>query len=110
MRNWVGGGAIVIGIALVGLFVLSHHYGLSSAKLDEQIRKEIPPGSSKAQVVVFIQAKKPVAYDDMGSQIKARLSGLAENMVYCKDIIIMFEFSSEGKLSSYSTKEYLTFF
>jgi hypothetical protein len=57
----------------------------------------------------FVQARHPVAFDDVGSQVKARLSGLAENMIYRKDVVITFEFSREGKLLSYSTKEYLTF-
>ncbi len=36
-------------------------------------------------------------------------AALAENMVYRKNIVITFEFSSDGKLLFYSTKEYLTF-
>ena len=45
----------------------------------------------------------------MGAQLKARLQGLAENLVYRKDIVITFDFAADGKLLSYSTREYLTF-
>jgi hypothetical protein len=31
-------------------------------------------------------------------------------MIYRKDIVLIFEFDSDGKLTSYSKKEYLTFF
>jgi hypothetical protein len=65
--------------------------------------------SPYALVVTFIQTRHPVAYDDMGPQLIARLQGLAENMVYRKDIVITFDFSPDGKLLSYSRKEYLTF-
>jgi hypothetical protein len=90
--------------------ILRQHYVLSSVKLDEAIKTEVPVGSSKAQVINFVQMRQPVAYDDMGMQVKARLQGLAANMIYRKDIVITFDFSADGKLLSYSTKEYLTFF
>ena len=109
MQNWVRWTLILTGTVVVALVLLGQHYVLNSAKLDEAIKAEIPPGSAKARVVTFIQSRHPVACDDMGLQIKARLSGLAENMVYRKDIVITFEFSSDGKLKSYATKEYLTF-
>jgi hypothetical protein len=83
---------------------------ISSAKLDAAIKRELPPGSPKAQVINFMQARHPVAYDDLGSQVKARLSGRAENLIYRKDVILTFEFDSDGRLSSYDKKEYLTFF
>jgi len=109
MKSWLRWILIVTGTVLVALVLLRQHYVLSSVKLDEAIKAEVPVGSSKAQVVNFIQIRHPVAYDDMGIQIKARLQGLAENMIYRKDIVITFEFSSDGKLLSYSTKEFLTF-
>ena len=104
--RWV---LIVTGTVLVALVLLRQHYVLSSVKLNEAIKAEVPLGSSKARVVNFIQIRHPVAYDDIGMQVKARLQGLAENMMYRKDIVITFEFSPDGKLVSYSTKEYLTF-
>jgi hypothetical protein len=82
MQKWVRWTLIVAGTVVVALVLLGQHYVLSSAKLDEAIKAEIPPGSAKARVVTFIQARHPVAYDDIGSQIKTRLSGLAENMIY----------------------------
>ena len=110
MKSWLRWTSIVTVTVVVVLVLWGQHYALSSAKLDEAIKAEVPLGSSKARVVTFIQKRHPVAYDDMGIKLKARLQGLAENMVYCKDIIITFELSSDGKLLSYSTKEYLTFF
>lgn len=109
MKSWLRWILIVMGTVLVALILLCQHYVLSSSKLDEAIEAEVPVGSSKARVVIFIQTRHPVAYDDMGIQVKARLQGLAENMIYRKDIVITFEFSPDGKLLSYSTKESLTF-
>jgi len=109
MKSWLRWMLIVTGTVLVAVVLLRQHYVLSSVKLEESIKAEVPVGSSKARVVNFIQIRHPVAYDDMGIQVKARLQGLAENMIYRKDIVITFEFSADGKLLSYSTKEYLTF-
>jgi hypothetical protein len=109
MKSWLRWILIVTGTVLVALALLRQHYVLSSVKLDEAIKAEVPVGSPKARVVNFIQIRHPVAYDDMGIQVKARLQGLAENMIYRKDIVITFEFSPDGKLLSYSAKEYLTF-
>jgi hypothetical protein len=38
-----------------------------------------------------------------------RLSGLAENMIYRKDVILIFEFDSQDRLVSHSAKSYFTF-
>jgi hypothetical protein len=108
MKSWLRWILIVIGTVLA-LVLLRQHYVLSSSKLDEAIKAEVPVGSSKARVVTFIQTRHAVAYDDLGIQVKARLQGLAENMIYRKDIVITFEFSPDGKLLSYSTKESFTF-
>lgn len=108
MNRWLRWISIVFGTVVVALFLLGHHYVLNSAKLDKAIKTEVPVGTPKARVVTFIQSQDPIEYDDMGLQLKARLQGLAENMIYRKDIVITFEFSPEGKLLSYSTKEYFT--
>lgn len=90
-------------VLVITFLLVSHHYVLSSAKLDAAIKRELPPGSSKAQVLNFVHARGPVAYDDMAFQVEARLSSLAENMIYRKDVILTFEFDSEGRLSSCSS-------
>lgn len=89
--------------------VIRHKYVLSSRELTEAMQRTLPMGASKMQVVGFIEARHPVAYDDTGSTVKARLSGRAENIIYRKDIVVTFEFDAQGRLSSYSTKEYLSF-
>jgi hypothetical protein len=109
MKSWLRWISIVTGTIAVALVLLGEHYVLNSAKLDEAIKTEVPLGTPKARVVAFIQTRHPVVYDDMGAQLKARLQGLAENLVYRKDIVITFDFSADGKLLSYSTREYLTF-
>jgi hypothetical protein len=90
--------------------LLDRHYVLNSPKLDRAIKTEVPFGTPKSRVVAFIQTRHPVAYDDRGTQPRARLQGVAENLVYRKDIVITFTFSTDGNLLSYSTKESLTFF
>ncbi|SRR6266849_5424270 len=109
MKNWLRWILIVTGIVVVTLALLGQHFVLSTANLDRAIKTQIPLGTPKARVVKFIQKRHPVAYDDTGTQLKARLQGLAENMVFRKDIVITFEFSPDGTLLSYSTKVYLTF-
>jgi hypothetical protein len=101
----------VLAIALV--FVLGSlaysHYVLDSQKLDAAIKTELPLGTPKAQVIQFIQARKPMFFDDLGTHVNARLSGRAGNLIYRKDIFLDFEFDASGRLLSYSKKEYLTF-
>jgi hypothetical protein len=59
-------------------------------------------------VVQFVRGKKPLFYDDLGAHLKARLTGRAENLIFRKDIILDFEFDTNGRLVAFSKKEYLT--
>ena len=109
MKNWLRWILIVTGIVVVTLVLLGQHFVFSSVNLDRAIKTEIPLGTPKARVVTFIQRRHPVAYDDMGAQLKVRIQELPENMVCRRDFVITFEFSPDGKLLSYSTKVHLTF-
>ena len=100
-------------LLVVAFLLVGQRFVLDSEKLESAINHELPVGSSKAQVVEqvveFVNSRHPLFCDDLGSQVKARLSGLAENMIYRKDILLVFEFDSQGKVHSHSKKEYLTF-
>ncbi len=102
--------AVVAVVAMAALIVVRHQYVLDSENLAKAISKELPVGTPKAIVVNFIQKRHPVFWDDLGSRVETRLSGLAENMIYRKDMVLIFDFDSDGKLISYSKKVYLTFF
>jgi hypothetical protein len=104
---WATVTAIVVVVTLV---VVRHQYVLDSESLTKAMSRELPFGTSKAIVVNFIQRRHPMFCDDLGSRVETRLSGLAENMIYHKDVVLIFEFDSDGRLVSYSKKEYLTFF
>ena len=111
MRNklllWVAVPAVAVAVTLI---VVRQRYVLDSRNLAKAISRELPVGTSKAVVVNFIQKRHPMFCEDLGSRVGTRLSGLAENMIYRKDIVLIFEFDSDGKLISYSKKEALTFF
>ena len=96
--------------AVATLVVVRHQYVLDSEDVAKAISKELPVGTPKAVVVNFIQRRHPMFCDDLGSRVETRLSGLAENMIYRKDMVLIFDFDSDGKLISYSKKVYLTFF
>lgn len=103
-------GLLLTVVVLSSIFlVIRQRYVLNSANLDDEIKKEIPSGSSKQDVLNFVRARHPLYCDDNGQEVKARLSGLAENMVYKKDVVLIFDFDAEAKLRSYSMKVYLTF-
>lgn len=102
--------AVVAVAAVATLVAVRHRYILDSENLAEAISKELPVGTPKAIVVNFIQKRHPMFCDDLGSRVETRLSGLAENMIYRKDLVLIFDFDSDGKLISYSKKVYLTFF
>jgi hypothetical protein len=99
-----------LAVLVLTIISIGEHYVLDSTKLEETIKRQLPSGSPKAQVIQFVQDRHPVAYDDLGSEVKARLSGLAKNLIYRKDVILTFEIGTDGRLSSWSKKEYLTFF
>ena len=101
---------IILTAGVLTFWFWTSHYILSSVILDDAIKHEIPTGSSKTQVLTFIRARKPVVYDDLGDEVKARFSGLAENRIYHKDIILTFKFDAVGRLLSYNMQEYFTFF
>jgi hypothetical protein len=102
-------GLTVFAVLLFAFVFVRQHFVLNSGFLSEAIKREIPEGSSKAQVISFVQLRHPVTFDDLGSQVKARFSGVAENLVYRKDIVLTFDFSPDGRLLSVASKEYLTF-
>ena len=97
---------VFIGSAFIGL---RHTYVLSSSELDATIMRDVPVGSSKSSVVSFIKTRHPVYFEEDQTQVKVRLSGLAENMIYRKDVILIFEFDSQDRLVSHSAKSYFTF-
>ena len=74
MKTWLRAIAIVTVTIALGLFVLGQHYVLSSAKLDHAIKTELPTGTPKALVVEFIQARHPIAYDDLGILIPWKIN------------------------------------
>jgi hypothetical protein len=100
---------ITMGLLVVTFLQVRQHYVLDSERLEHAINNELQLGSSKTQVLDFIEKRHPLFCDDLGSQVKVRLSGLAGNMIYRKDVVLIFEFDSAGKLLSHSTKVYLTF-
>jgi hypothetical protein len=99
--------ALVFVICL-GLAIRSY-YVLDSQKLSATIKKELPQGTPKTNVIEFIKERKPAAWDDLGTHVKARMTGRAANLIYRKDIVLDFEFDASGKLLAFSKQEYLTF-
>jgi hypothetical protein len=99
-----------VAIVALAFFAIRHHYVINSGELESAIRKNLPLGSSKAQVIEFVRLRHPVFCDDLGAFVKTRISGLADNMIYGKDIVLTFQFDGNGKLLSYSKQETLTFF
>jgi hypothetical protein len=110
MKSWLAKILILCPIVVLGLILVARYNVLNSTELDAAIKREIPVGSTKTAVAAFIQKRHPVAYDEFDSEVKARLQGRAENLIYRKDIVLTFEFSPEGKLASHSMREDLTFF
>jgi len=102
-------GALAIALALALGALGYSHYVLNSQQLDSAIKAELPPGTLKAQVIQFIQKRKPQFCDDLGTHVKARITGRAGNLIYRKDIVLDFEFDANGRLLSFSKKENLTF-
>ena len=109
MSKFLRWGVPVVALILVLGSLVYSHYVLDSQELDAAIRTELPPGTLKAQVVQFIQKRKPEFCDDLGTHVQARITGRAGNLIYRNDIIPDFEFDASGRLVSFSQKVYLSF-
>ena len=109
MKRILTWSALTVLLVIATGVALRSKYVLDSKKLEAAIEMEIPAGTPKAKVLEFIQQRKPLAWDDLGTHIKARISGRAGNLIYRKDIVLDFEFDPNGKLTSYTATEYLTF-
>jgi len=57
--------------------VVRRYYVLDSQKLEAAIKAELPGGTPKANVIQFIQLRKPTFWDDLGAHVKARITGRA---------------------------------
>jgi len=101
---------IVVVIATVSLVLIRHGRVINSQELETAINTQLPVGTPKASVIAFIEKQHPLIYDDLGQEIKARISGLAGNMVYTKDVVLSFKFDENGRLVSHSKSETMTFF
>jgi len=107
--RWLTWTLFVTGLLVLVSLLVWQHFVLDSKKLEYAISKELPLGSSKAQVIAFIEKRHPLFCDDLGSRVEARLSGRAGNLIYSKDVIVVFAFDSNGKLICHSMKVYLGF-
>jgi len=109
MRKFFLWGLLASVVVIVLGLAVRDHYVLDSRKLDAAIKTELPLGTPKAKVIQFIQARKPMFCDDLGTHVETRMTGRAENLIYRKDIILDFEFDASGRLLCFSKKEYLSF-
>jgi hypothetical protein len=57
-------GLPIVVVALVLALVVRHHFVLDSRKFDPAIKTALPPGTPKALVIQFIQARKPLYWGD----------------------------------------------
>jgi hypothetical protein len=100
---------MAVGIIVLVLTVVTYNcYVLDSRSLDLAIKKELPTGTPKTQVIQFIQARKPMFLDDEGDHVTARISGRARNLIYRRDMFLYFQFDARGSLQAYSKREFLT--
>lgn len=85
MKKLLAGSIITVCAIIFMTLVLSSLYVLDSQKLGAAIKKDLPPGTPKIKVIQFIQARKPLFWNDLGTHVKARISGLADNFIYRKE-------------------------
>ena len=69
----------------------------------------LPGGLVLSLAVRSRYARKPLFCDDDGTHVKARLAGLAGNLIYRKDIVLDFESDPNGNLLTSTEHEFLTF-
>jgi hypothetical protein len=109
MKKFFLWGLLAIVVVIVLGLVVRNHYVLDTEKLDAAIKTELPPGTPKAKVIHFVQARKPMFWEDLGTHVKTRMTGRAGNLIYSKDIVLDFEFDESGRLVSFSKKVDLGF-
>jgi hypothetical protein len=78
---------------------------LDPRTLEETMRRELPPGASKSNVIEFVRAMRPLRCDDHGRTLRARWLEETEDLVHSWDIVAVFDFDEEGRLGRYSQTE-----
>ena len=73
--------------------------------LEEAMRRELPPGTLKNNVIEFVRAMHPLRCDDHGRALTARWLEETEDLVHSWDIVAVFDFDEEGRLIRYSQTE-----
>ena len=70
--------------------------------LEEAMRRELPPGTLKSDVIEFVRAMRPLLCDDYGRELTARWLEETGDLVHSWDIVGVFHFDEEGRLLRYS--------
>jgi hypothetical protein len=78
---------------------------LDPRTLEEAIRRELPPGTLKSNVIEFVQAMRPLRCYDHGRVLTARWLEETWDLVHSLDIVVVFDFNEEGRLLRYSQTE-----
>jgi hypothetical protein len=78
---------------------------LDPQTLEEAMRRELPPGTLKNNVIAFVRAMRPLRCDDYGRELTARWLEETGDLVRSWDIVVVFHFDKEGRLLRYCQTE-----
>ena len=100
----------------LGLLACSACHAATTADVEAWIKKDLPIGSSKEQVISVLDARgiehsgryKPELYYDKNKTISAALRDTKKGALVTSGVFIEFRFDAADKLLSYSVKELLT--
>jgi hypothetical protein len=74
-------------------------YKLDPQTLDEAIRRNLPPGTSKSKVIEFVRAMRPFRCDDNGKgEIIVHWLEETGDLVRAWEIVVRFAFDQEQRL------------
>ena len=78
---------------------------LDPRSLEEEMRRDLPPGALKSDVVEFVRRMRPLRYYDYGQEVTARWLEETGDLIHSWDIVVVFSFDADGRLLCYSQIE-----
>jgi hypothetical protein len=75
---------------------------LDPQTLEEAMRRELPSGTLKSNVIEIVGAMRPLRSDDYGRELTARWLEETGDLVRSWDIVVVFHFDEGGRLLRYS--------
>jgi hypothetical protein len=78
---------------------------LHPQSLEEALDRKLPSGATKSNVIEFVRSMRPIQCNDYGKEVIARWVEETGDLVRSWDIVVVFKFDEEERLTHYCQTE-----